>query len=193
MDILSAFIGGILAAGTGWFLQNRLESARIKKLKNVLLLGVNDDLKTSVVLYEQIAEGWERSKTIWFNLINELSDSRHIYTNNKEWIILIEDEELRNDISQYYRQSANHLLSLQNSQQRIYDIENKYLRELQDFKIRNPTIDADSAKEIVLSSMNNESSDLAHYQDQIPILVAGMNRFRDKANNILNRLNIEKV
>jgi hypothetical protein len=32
-QIIAALIGGFLAAGTGWFLQTRLEAARLKRLK----------------------------------------------------------------------------------------------------------------------------------------------------------------
>jgi hypothetical protein len=41
-QLIAALVGGFLAAGTGWFLQVRLEASRRKHLKQLLLLGITD-------------------------------------------------------------------------------------------------------------------------------------------------------
>ena len=79
MEIIAAIIGGFLAAGAGWILQWRQESSRLKKLRELLALAIGDDLKSTIDLYNQLAEGWEQSRLIWFNLISEINDSRKSY------------------------------------------------------------------------------------------------------------------
>jgi hypothetical protein len=149
MDILSAIVGGFLAAGTGWFLQTRLEASRQKKIKELLLIGMSDDLRNSLELYVRLEEDWEKSRVIWFTTINELTESRHIYTNNKDWITLIKNEELRKNILKYYRKSANHLIQLQNTQQRKYDIQNRFNAQVQELRIKNPTLELKEAQDQV--------------------------------------------
>jgi len=190
MEIIAAIIGGFLAAGTGWFLQVRLEASRLDRLKRLLFLGMTDDLRNSIELYDRIAEDWEKSKIIWFNLITELFESRHIYTNNKDWITLIEDENLRKEIFQYYRKSANHLLQLQNSQQRKYDIQNRFNMLVQDLRIRNPQLSLQDAQNNISTTMVAENNELNYLDQQIPDLVNGLGRYKANANSILDRLKL---
>lgn len=191
VEIVSAIIGGFLAAGTGWLLQHRLESGRLKRTKQLLLLGITDDLANSIELYDRITEDWEKSKIVWFNLLNELSESRHVYTNNKDWITLIEDEQLRKDILQYYRKSANHLLLLQNSQQRKYDIQGRYNSLVQEFRLQHPQVELDAAQKQVATNMSIESEELASLDKQLPELVSGLSRFRSNAKSMLESLKSE--
>ena len=46
-QIIAALIGGFLAAGTGWFLQTRLELSRTEKARDLLTIGICDDLNHS--------------------------------------------------------------------------------------------------------------------------------------------------
>ena len=188
MDILSAIIGGFLAAGTGWFLQTRLEAARLARTKQLFLLAITDDLTNSIELYDRIAEDWEKSRIIWFNLISEVSDSRHIFQNNKDWITLVTKEQLRKDILQYYRRSANHLLRLQNAQQRKYDIENRFDALVQDLRLQGPSLAPDAAEKTVAATMAKEFSELAGWETQISNLVNGITRYKSTAESILERL-----
>ena len=182
--ILAAIVGGFLAAGTGWFLQSRLEASRISRLKNLLIVGITDDLTNSLELYDQISEDWERSRIVWFNLLTEIADSRHIYVNNRDSIVLLDDPDLRTRIFQYYRKSGNHLLSLQNAQQRTYDIQGKYNQAVQSCQLQNPTLTLEQAQQLVSQTMSNENSELIYWREQLPVLVAGIQRFKDEAHQI---------
>ncbi len=188
MEILATILGGFLAACTGWFLQSRLEASRISHSRNLLIAGMTDDLSTSVELYDRVIEDWQKSHTVWFNLIDELFESRHVYTNNRDWLTLIPDNELRKTVYQYYRKSAQHLLQLRNAQQRKYDIDRIYKTQLQDFRIRNPGIDIEEAKRVVTDAMSAESNELDNLERGMPELVAGLNRHKNQANVILSKL-----
>ena len=182
--IVSAIVGGFLAAGTGWLVQSRLEKSKISRLKNLLIVGITDDLTNSLELYDQISEGWERSRIVWFNLLSEIADSRHVYVNNRDSIVLLDDSELRTRILQYYRKSGNHLLSLQNAQQRTYDIQDKYNHAVESCQLQDRTLTLKQAKEIVVQTMSNEGSELTHWKEQLPSLVAGIQRFKEEAHQI---------
>ena len=60
-QIIAALVGGFLAAGTGWFLQNRLEASRLQRLKQLLIIGISDDMKSSAELYDRVIDEWEKS------------------------------------------------------------------------------------------------------------------------------------
>lgn len=63
-QIIAALVGGFLAAGTGRFLQVRLEASRMKRLKELLIIGIKDDLKSSVDLYERVIDDWDKSQIV---------------------------------------------------------------------------------------------------------------------------------
>jgi len=83
-QIIAALAGGFLAAGTGWFLQNRLEASRLKRLKQLLIIGISDDLKSSVELYSRVIDEWDKSQIVWFTTLNELRESRQTYLKNRD-------------------------------------------------------------------------------------------------------------
>ena len=94
-------VGGFLAASTGWFLDRRREKAKVKQLRKLLTTGIGDDLQHSIDLYDKIADEWEKTKTVWFATLNELRESRQTYLNNKDWVTIFEDAELRTKIFRY--------------------------------------------------------------------------------------------
>jgi hypothetical protein len=154
---------------------------------------MSDDLRNSVELYDRIAEDWEKSRTIWFNLVDELFESRHVYANNKDWITVIDDEELRKEIFQYYRKSAQHLLQLRNAQQRKYDIQNRYNLLVQEYRMRNPGIELEDARATVAPTMATESEELNYLDKQIPDLVSGLSRYKINAESVLEKLKFIKL
>jgi hypothetical protein len=79
MEILAAILGGFLAAGTGWFLQTRLENTRLKRLRTLLLVGLRDDLNNAIELFNRLSDDWDKSKIVWFTSINEFAESREVY------------------------------------------------------------------------------------------------------------------
>lgn len=185
---LATILGGLLAAGAGWFVQNRIEASRIDRQRQLMLQGIDDDLSNSIELYDQLAADWERSKIVWFNLLTELGDSRHTYVNNRDFMLLVRDKDLRNRIVRYYRKSGHHLLSLQNAQQRKYDIEARYTQAVQQYLLANPDLQEEQVREVVARSMDKESQELTYWNEQLPTLVAGLERFKSEARELLREI-----
>ena len=188
MEIIATIIGGFLAAGTGWFVQSRIEKEKLRKHKALLITGITDDLNNSIDLYDKLSEEWERSRIVWFNILTELSESRHIYVNHRDSIIFIENVALRNRILQYYRKSGGHLLSLQNAQQRKYDIQNKCDLAIQNLRFQNPALEHDEAQKLVVDTMRSEDAELIYWNEQLPVLVTGLQRYKSEAREILKDL-----
>lgn len=193
MEIIATVIGGFLAAGTGWFLQWRLEKSRLNRLKKLFLVGIKDDLNNSLELYNRLIEDWEKTQIIWFTTLNEFNESREVYVRNKDWITLLPDESTRKKILQYYRRSANHLVQLQNAQQRKYDITQKFnqltaqlyaTRKATVIKVNLPLQDA---KNEALLLMEDEATEMKNLGDKhLPELVHKLERFRTEAKDILD-------
>lgn len=187
MEILATVIGGFLAAGTGWFVQSRIEKARMDRLKTLFIVVLKDDLSNSITLYDQLSDDWTKSQIVWFTTINEFSDSRDIYVRNKDWIALIADQNLRQKILLYYRRSANHLLQLQNAQQRKYDIQRHYNALVREFQLHQGVAEDDAKKE-AKNSMANEAVELDSIERQLPTLIQQLGRFKIDAQSILDSL-----
>lgn len=188
MEIIGVIIGGFLAAGAGWFVQHRIEVSRLSRQRKLFIQGIRDDLLNSIELYNKLAEDWQRSKHVWFNLLSELVDSRHTYVKNRDFILLIGDDSLRQKISEYYRKSAQHLLSLRNAQQRKYDIENKYAAEVKGYLLKNPETDQNSVENTVANAMDLEGQELQHWNKTLPTMINSLGRFRGDAKEILKLL-----
>lgn len=97
-------------------LDRKREKEKANLVKRLLIAGVTDDLQHSITLYEKIAEEWGKSRTIWFSTLNELKESRRTYQNNKDWVTLLENQELRSTIFRYYLRSADAINSLEYQQ-----------------------------------------------------------------------------
>ena len=63
-ELIAAIVGGFLAAGTGWFLQNRQEAARVARTRSLMTLGVTDDLKAAIDLYDRVQDEWEKTHIV---------------------------------------------------------------------------------------------------------------------------------
>lgn len=187
-QIIAAIIGGFLAAGTGWFLQTRLEISRTDKALNLLTTGICDDLNHSLSLYEKIDEEWAKTKIIWFSTLNELKESRQTYKENKNWIILFEDSGIRNKIFKYYLKSAELIDTLEYQQRRKYELENKYNDLVSDIKLKNPEIEHKEASDLAISYMSSENNEYQRLVDSIPETVAKLTKFNIEAKDLLNEL-----
>ena len=106
-EIIAAIVGGFLAAATGWFLDRCREKGKISKARELITTGIRDDLNHSISLYEKINDDWDKTETVWFSTLNELRESRQTYQNNKDWVVLFKDENLRNDFFRYYLQTTD--------------------------------------------------------------------------------------
>lgn len=104
--VISTFVGAFLAAGTGYLFERRREASRISQAHIILKTAILDDLRYAVTIYDKVAEEWDKTKTIWFATLNEVRESRFTYQNNKDWVHVFKDSELRRRIFRYYLQSA---------------------------------------------------------------------------------------
>lgn len=188
-QIIAAVIGGFLAAGTGWFLQNRAEASRIRKLRELWIVGISEDLNSAIDMYQQVMEGWQQSRVVWFNLLNELNDSRSAYERNRDFVVFIDNVDLRRNILKYYRKSANVILQLRNTQQRQYDLRGELMRVLQDIQQKNPGIAYEEAARLVLESTQPKQNELEHIDQQLPQLVNSLEGLKGDARQILSALN----
>lgn len=187
-QIIATLIGGFLAAGTGWFLQSRLEISRIRKTRNLLTAGICDDLNHSLSLYEKVEEEWGKTKTVWFSTLNELKESRQTYKDNKNWIVLFENTDARKRIFKYYLKSAEIIDILEYQQRRKYELENKYNGLVSDIRLKNPTIEQKEASKLAISYMESENSEYLRLQDGIPETVAKLGKFNGEAKELIKIL-----
>ena len=188
MEILAAILAGFLAAGTGWFLQTRLENTRLKRLRTLLLVGMRDDLNNAIELLGRLSDDWDKSGVIWFTTINEFTESRAVYVNNKDWITLLHNDDLRIKILRYYRRSANHILQLQNSQQRKYDIQRKYHELVLDLRRQEPTASTEEISASAVKLLDTEDRELGFINEQLPKLIQQLDRFKADAQEILKEI-----
>ncbi|MBU4262262.1 MAG: hypothetical protein KKC76_10395 [Proteobacteria bacterium] len=185
-QIIAALVGGFLAAGTGWFLQNRIEVSRLKRLKQLLIVGISDDLKSSIELYDRVIDEWEKSQIVWFTTLNELRESRQTYLKNRDWMVLINDEVLRQKLFKYYHRSADHINLLENQQRRKYDIQSKLNDVIRDLKIRNDQLTQEQALEQAVRLMHAEDQELFGINNFIPSGIQRMRDFKGEAKELLD-------
>lgn len=184
-QIIAALIGGFLAAGTGWFLQTRLESARLKRLKRLLLIGITDDFKSSIVLYDRVIDEWEKSQTVWFTTLNELRESRQTYIKNRDWLVLLKDEGLRQGLFQYYHRSTDHINLLENQQKRKYDILTKLNEIIRDIQMRNLALTREQATAQAMQLMQAEDQELAGLNTLLPQNIQKVRDFKGEVKDLM--------
>ena len=187
-EIIAAFIGGILAAGTGWFLEHRREKARLDQARKILTRAICDDLTHSLQIYDKIAEEWEKTKTVWFATTNELKESRQPYLNSKDWIAVFDDEELRRKIFRYYLQSSDRINALEYQQRRKYEIEGKLNDMIRNIKFRDSSLSHDVAFKMALGYMESESKEYDNLLALVPETVNKLSQFKARAEGLTSQL-----
>jgi len=187
-DILAAVVGGFLAAGTGWFLQYRLEASRLKRFRELMLVAAKDDLKLSAELYDRILDEWDKSQTVWFTTLNEIRESRQTYLKNREWITMIKDESLRQKLFRYYHRSSDHLNLLENQQQRKYAIQAKLNDIVRDIHLRSPELTRDVAFQQGVAPMQAEDQELVGINGYLPQNIHRVRDFKGEAKELLSSL-----
>ncbi|MGZ4958902.1 MAG: hypothetical protein ACXV7J_06600 [Methylomonas sp.] len=187
-QIVAALIGGFLAAGTGWFLQTRLEISRTNKIRELLITGICDDLDHSLDLYEKIEEEWDKTKIVWFSTLDELKESRQTYKDNKNWIVLFGNKDTRKRIFKYYLKSTELIDSLEYQQRRKYELENKFNGLVSDIKLRSPGLMDEDANALAESYMKAEDTEYRRLQNRIPETVIKLNKFRVEAEELIKIL-----
>ena len=190
-EIIAAVVGGFLAAGTGWFLQYRLEASRIKRFKELMLVATRDDLKLSAELYDRILDEWDKSQTIWFTTLNEIRESRQTYLKSREWLTMIKDESLRQKLFRYYHRSSEHLNLLENQQQRKYAIQAKLNEVVRDIHLRSPELTREAAFQQGVALMQAEDQELVGINGYLPQNIQRARDFKSEAKELLNSLSVE--
>lgn len=186
--IVSTFIGAFLASGTGYLFERRRENARIVQARKLLKTAIADDLKYVVSLYDKISDEWEKTKTVWFATLNEILESRYTYQNNKDWIHVFDDPELRRRIFRYYLQSAERVNNLEYQQRRKYEIEARFNDAIRDIKQKNPSLSHDDAVKEAIGYMENESREYESLQKSIPNSISKLLEFKREAQEITKSL-----
>lgn len=187
--IVAAIIGGFLAGGTGYLLDRKREEEKANLIKRLLVAGITDDLQHSLTLYEKIAEEWDKSRTIWFSTLNELKESRRTYQNNKDWVTLLEDQELRSTIFRYYLRSADVINSLEYQQSRLYELERRYNELLRDIKLKSPELSHEQASALATSYVQQEDLEYRNLTGvRIPETVAKLSEYKGAAKDLLRAL-----
>lgn len=186
--VTSTFVGAFLAAGTGYLFELRRERSRISSARKLLKTAIGDDLKHSLSLYDKIAEEWEKTKTVWFSTLNELKESRFTYQNNKDWINIFDDSDLRRAVFRYYLQTAEQLNTLEYQQRRKYEIESRLNDTIRDIKLREPSVVHDDAVKTAVSYMENENREYENLLRLIPESMQKLAQFKLHAQDLLNRL-----
>lgn len=189
-QIIAAIIGGFLAAVAGWFIQNRIEARRIDRTRTLITTAIEDDLKHSKNLYEKIQEDWERTRTIWFSTLNEFRESRQIYQNNKDWIILFDDSELRHDLFKYYLKSADLINNMEYQQKRKYELHDKLNEMIRKIQFDEPTLSRDDATARAVSYMQDEDAEHRRLDGNLEEAMRKIETFKSEAQRLLSRLPI---
>jgi hypothetical protein len=187
-EIIAALVGGILAAGTGWFLERRRESARLAQARKILTRAICDDLTHSLLIYDKVAEEWEKTKTVWFATTNELKESRQPYLNSKDWIAVFDDEDLRRKIFRYYLQSSDRINALEYQQRRKYEIEGKLNEMIRNIKFRDSSLSHDAAGKMAVGYMESESKEYDNLLALIPETVNKLSQFKARAEDLITQL-----
>lgn len=186
--IVSTFVGAFLAAGTGYLFEQKRESTRMAQARKLLKTAIADDLKYVVSLYDKIGDEWDKTKTVWFATLNEIRESRFTYQNNKDWIHVFDDPELRRRIFRYYLQSAERMNNLEYQQRRKYEIEARFNDTIRDIKQKDPTLSHDAAVKATTSYMENENHEYDNLQKSIPDSISKLSEFKREAQELTKLL-----
>lgn len=190
--IVSTFIGAFLASGTGYLFERRRENARMAQARKLLKTAIADDLKYVISLYDKVAEEWEKTKTVWFATINEIRESRFTYQNNKDWIHVFDDHELRRRIFRYYLQSAERVNNLEYQQRRKYEIEARVNDTVRDIKQKDPSLTHDEAVKVAMSYMENENREYDNLLKSIPDSISKLSEFKREAQELTKLMEAPK-
>lgn len=184
-EIVAAVIGGFLAAITGYIIERYREKSKLRQLKALLCIGIEDDLRNSVELYDKLLEDYEKTQVVWHATINELKESRQIYQNSKDWITLFKDDAFRKRVFRYYHRSTDLLSGLQYSEQRKYEL-NQKIRELaRSIRQNDPTCSEPDADVLSRQYLSDDVRALAWTEGTIPKDLAKLKEYCQEAKALL--------
>lgn len=189
--VVSTFVGAFLAAGTGYLFELRREKNRLASARRLLKTAISDDLRHSLILYDKVLEDWEKTQTVWFSTLNELRESRFAYQNNKDWIHVFDESELRRRIFRYYLQSGERINSLEYQQRRKYEITARLNDIIHDIKLKDLSIKHESAVKLAVAFMEGENREFENLLRSIPETITKLSNLKGEAKELLDSL--EKV
>jgi len=157
-NFLSLVLGGLIAGLVG-FACLRVEAWRNgRRGRKALASALEADLRSSVELYEELANLWKAQETILYDLLDQLTFVRANYATDRPHLGLLGDDSIRNRLNLYFRKSYVTLNKLRDKQERIY---------------RAP--DAEAKAEIVqeitetLDELNDHRAEAAEIADQLSL------------------------
>ena len=157
----------------------------------MLTQAILDDLTYSLQIYDKVSEEWEK-KIVWCSTLNELKQSRQPYMNSKDWVVVLDDEELRREIFRYYLRSTDKITLLESQQNRKYTLERTYNDLLIQIRTQDPSTTQQSAQDQALQVMANESTEYNGIVAAMPDNVARLVALKATAQTLINRLQAQK-
>ena len=192
-QIIAAVVGGFIAGATGWFVDWKREDRKIRNLRKFLITGICDDLQHTPTLFDKLIEEYNKTCIIYFATLNELKESRHVYQNNKDWMIIFENGDLRKQIFKYYLESGDTINMLEFDQRRKYELENKHNELVTKIKLETPDIAESEANSKALNYMAKENTEYNYINNtKIPQSITKLKELKTEAKEIINKLSDNK-
>lgn len=189
--IIAAAIGGILAAGTGWFLDWRRQQDHLQRQKNLFLIGIIDDLQHSLTLFDKIDEEWDKTKTVWFSTLNELRESRQTSLAHKDSVVVLKNQDTRKRLFRYYLKTNELVGQMEYQQQRIYEIQRRFRELHNNISIRQPEMPQTDVSNLVLTIMKDENAEFTQLAAGLPATVEKLKGYKTDCMELLNELKTE--
>ena len=186
--MIATIIGGMIAAGTGWFLNWRTDNARIRLARSLLAIGICDDLEHSESLYERIGDDWERTKGIWFATMNELRESQQAYLNQRDSAVFFDDADLRKRLFRYYLRSGELINQLEFCQRRKNEIQREFDSLAQTILARGEIQTWEEARKTALLQMQQEDAEYTNLDGLLLDGIAKIPRFSKEAKELLEKM-----
>jgi len=150
-----------------------------------MVVGITDDLKSSSELFDRVLDEWDKTQIVWFTTLNELRESRQTYLKNRDWLVLFNDEALRQRVFKYYHRSADHFSLLENQQRRKYEIQNKLNELVRDIQLRDSTLTREVALQQGIALMQPEGRELAGIDEMLSRNIQRTRDFKVDAKELL--------
>lgn len=182
-----AVLGGGLAATAGILVEVWKEWRRKVALRDAITLLIKDDLKNVQPIYERIVEDWHRAHIVSFSTTAEFGASRAAYLKNSDWIVFLDDAELRRDLVRYYQKSYEVIAMLETNQRRKYEIERELNQLARTMAIQYGR-DYEGAKASAAALMVPEAQELKHTETALPETINRVRDMKAEAEKLLSRL-----
>jgi len=157
--LAGAVVGAFISAHVGWRYQQRQIEAQEQSKKSLLVSGLIHDLEASIGLYQKLQQEYGSQQVIPLWTIRELIDARQFYNRNRDWLILVEDKELRHRIAGYFRTSANDIDVLNNNEELSMNLSKEFSTIVSNIMLANPGLTKEAAEKKVFEAAPQYSRD----------------------------------